>query len=271
MTFENAETSKQFGQPFELYRFQYGPGAADCYKYTNRVQGFEDFLAIPIRRESIATNGKPESKNLQIRLPKNTDLARLFLPYPTTMPVEVTIWAGHEGQDDQMVVWVGKTLSNAYEKNEIIITCESTLISLKRQALRRHWQIGCPYLLYGPQCKVNRGDFTRRVEVQSIVNGVPQFLAGWNGPFPIEKFRGGMVHWQSDLGNEYRTIRAVGETFIRFSGLIRGLEAGDEVDMILGCNHQRSHDCYEIFNNAQNYGGQPWIPLSNPSKHANFW
>lgn len=273
MTFETVETSKQFGRPFELYRFQYGPDAADCYKYTNRVKGFQDFLPIPISRDGISTHGKSESKNLNVRLPKSTDLAKLFLPYPTTMPVEVTIWQCHEEDPDEqaLVVWVGRTLSNAYQGNEIILTCESTLISLKRQGLRRHWQIGCPYLLYGPQCKANRSEFTVRAEVMSIVDNVPQFEAGWNGPFPIEKFRGGMVYWQSDLGNEYRTIRAVGPSFIRFNGPVRGIEVGMEVEMILGCNHQRSTDCVSVFHNGPNYGGQPWIPLQNPSKHANFW
>lgn len=270
MSFESVETSKERGRPYELYRFQYGPSEIDSYKYTNSVTDIGDFKAIPINRDSYKTTGKAERDQQNITMPVTTDLAKLLLPYPTPIPVEITIWQGHHGEPEQMVVWVGRILSNAYKGNEIALTCESTLISLKRQGLRRRYQLGCPFVLYGPDCKVDRAAFTRDAEIIDIQNGVPQFNAGWNGTFPIAKFVGGVLRWQSTHGVEYRSIRAATAGSVTFNGALRDLEIGMIVQLILGCNH-RMADCRDVFDNILNFGGQPWIPLQNPTKHSNFW
>lgn len=270
MSFESVERSQEDGKPYEKYRFQYGPGADDCYKYTNAIEDLSDFLATPIKREVYRTSGKAERDQLQITLPADSDLGNLILPYPVPQPVEVTIWQGHFDTTPDMVIWVGRVLSNAYVKKEVQLSCESTLISLKRLGLRRRWQFGCPYPLYGQGCFADRDAFTTEATIVSITDGVPTFAAGWEGPFVRGKFVGGMIQWQSPYGREFRMIRDVTTTRVLFNGVIRGMEPGDTVKLILGCNH-KMNDCLDTFDNIANFGGDPWIPYENPVRHPNFW
>lgn len=151
MSFDTYERDPQRGRPVELYRFVYGDNAASKYHYTNaeqdiRFQGV-DFVAIPIDRAEYQATGKPDQENMEISVPLSVDLANLFLSYPPTQPVAVTVWQGHIGDPDNefLVAWVGLAQSAAREGNEAVITCTSSIVSLKRPALRRNYQYACPH------------------------------------------------------------------------------------------------------------------------------
>ena len=278
MTFQEIETSRDKGAPYELYEFVYGPNPEDSYKYANTtdpVPGREDFNCIPIRRDAYKTSGKVERDQLNVVVPTDSSIARMILPYPPPYEVFVTIWAGHFEGGAPMVIWSGRLLSNAFnEEGDVVLTCESLLIALKRLGVRRRWQIGCPLVLYSQgvgQCNAVQDDFTVEAEVLSVdANGNPTFANGWNQPFNKDQFKTGMLKWTSQYGVEYRTIRQVQDDRIVFQGALRGLEAGDTVELILGCN-RRMVDCEEVFDNIKNYGGDPWMPLTNPVRHHNFW
>lgn len=274
MTFEADETSKENGRPFELYEFSFGPRAEDKFKYTNSVKAIEDFQPIPIKRDAYKTTGKAERDQMNFTVPARSEIAKMILPYPPPYTVYVTIWQGHHATPaDRMVVWIGRLLSNAFEAGEVVLTCESTLISLKRQGVRRRWQVGCPLRLYSQgvgQCNAERDDFTVETEVVDVINDDPILPANWWQPFQREQFRNGMISWESPLGVEYRSIRRSLEDRVVFNGQLRGIAVGDTVKMILGCNHKRV-DCEEVFDNIKNYGGDDWLPLQNPVRNANFW
>ena len=276
MTYQEIEASKERGAPYELYKFQYGPGANDTYLYSNSVgdvDGYENYTQLPIQRDQYKTTGKAERDQMNITVPASSELARMILPYPPPYEVYVTIYQGHFDGGDPMVVWVGRLLSNAFERGTVILTCESTLISLKRQGARRRWQVGCPLLLYSQgtgQCNANRDDFTVEAVVVGLIDNDPIFAANWFLPFAVEQFTHGMLRWVSPYGVEYRTIRNAQPTRLIFNGPLRGLEIGDTVQVILGCAHD-PEDCKDVFDNILNYGGDPWIPLQNPTKHPNFW
>jgi len=277
MTFLDIETSKDLGAPYELYEFVYGPRPEDSYKYANteeEVPGFPDFVPTPIRRDAYKTSGKAERDQMNITLPTESSIAQMILPYPPPYEVYVTIWAGHFEGGLPMVVWMGRVLSNAFsEAGDVVLTCESLLISLKRLGVRRRWQIGCPLVLYSKgvgQCNAEREDFTVEAEVLAVIDGVPVFANGWNQPFQKDQFKTGMLRWESPYGIEYRSIRQVQDDRVVFIGQLRGIEPGQTVELILGCN-RRMTDCEEVFDNIKNFGGQPWIPLTNPVRHHNFW
>lgn len=276
--FTDREYSKEHGKPYELYRFIWGPEVDQAYLYTNAHKDIEmgggTFVRLPIDRKIYRTTGKAERDTMMIDIPVRSPLSNLFLEYPPPVPVAVTVFQGHFDENDEptqpLAVWMGWVTSSARQVNKASLSCESTVISLKRPGLKRNWQYGCPYVLYGNMCKAVREDFQKDVLVEDVQNGVPVFAAGWNDPWPAEKFIGGWMRWRSDVGVEYRTIRAADATTMQFNGVLRDIAAGDTVSVVLGCNHQMG-DCRDIFNNIQNYGGQPWIPLSNPVKFPNFW
>lgn len=279
--FEDLEISQDSGKPFELYLFIYGPNPTDYYAYTNAVReipmaiptiGNVTFTPIPIGREKYASNGKVDQQNMNIRVPVTADLSALFLDFPPTQPVGVIIYQGHFGMTDEAypAVWNGRVLSSSRERNEQVLTCSSAITSMKRVGMRRNYQYGCPFVLYGNQCKANRAAATYPAVVAEVGRNTMSFIAGWNGTMPLEKFLGGMIHWTSDLGEEYRQITKQEGPLLYFAGPVRGVEVGDNINVILGCNH-KTDDCKNLHNNILNYGGQPWIPLKNPIKYQDFW
>lgn len=276
MTFATSETSEELGRPYETYLFEYGFDYQSHYAYTNAVDpiavGSVTFAPVPIKREAYKTTAKVEKSDLTIRVPVDLDISRLYLDYPPPQEVIVTIRQNHYGSGDDlgMVVFMGRVTSVSKEKTEAILTCTNSMISLKRQGLRRNWQRGCPLMLYGVSCRADMDRATVEVEIADVIDRNLVLPANWWGPYPKEKFSGGMIRWMSEYGREWRTIRSVADNTVVFVGPLRGIEPGMKVDFILGCQHNRT-DCKDVHDNIKNYGGQPWIPFENPTQYANFW
>lgn len=257
-------------------------GAAGYYAYTNNereitttIDGFGTvtFEPIAINRDAFKANGKADPNNMKISMPSNTDLSVLFLPFPPPQPVGVTIFQGHHDDLDAelTLVWTGKILSVSHEREEVVLNCDNNIVSMSRLGLRRNYQFGCPYVLYGPLCKASKENASVEAIVVSVDGGDLVLTAGWYGGRNPADFAGGYLSWRSKIGTEYRTINnvTVGGA-ISYVGPLRNIEPGTEVTITLGCNHQRSH-CANLHNNINNFGGQPWIPLKNPVKYHPFW
>ena len=63
------------------------------------------------------------------------------------------------------------------------------------------------------------------------------------------------------------------ETFIasnNFRLAVLGLSAGDTLQLSHGCTHGLD-TCANLFNNAPNYGGMPWIPTDNPMSGGSIY
>lgn len=270
MTFETAEKSRYQGKPITLYLFQYGPEADHYYGYTDAESVITDpsdgkeYFPLPITRGSITASGTLDKAALEIRTPRTADLAELFRVYPPSQVVSATLKQGHLGQAPYMVVWLGRVLNCTREGSEAIFSCEPVSTSLRRPGLRRNYQLGCPHWLYGPQCQANKVAATSTHSVVSIAGTIVTLAANWADPHLPAKYYGGMIEWTTAGGEtEIRTILTADATTISAGGLLRGLEVGMSLDVILGCSHLLD-DCENLHNNILNYGGQWLIPIKNP-------
>lgn len=276
MSFETIEKSGDLGAPFELYEFRYGDTVEAVYRYTNFDRDLfrmgHTWHARPISREAYRTSGKTDDKSsLTIRMPVDTDLSTLFTDFPPTQVVRVTVWAGHMTDPDEqtLVIWTGRVLNVAKEKNQVLLTCDNTIISMKRPGLRRNWQYLCPYVLYGDMCRATMQALSSTVTAITTTGIILE--AGWWGSHDPNKFKGGMIRWRGGFGWEFRTIRDVNsDGFLQFLGPIRDIEEGQQVSLFLGCNHTMG-DCQSLHNNINNFGGDPWIPLKNPVRNHPYW
>lgn len=275
MTFAEREESRYGGQPVTLYHFRYGTATQAFYAYTDaeQVEIFDGVphAPIPIKRSSIQATGSLDKNALTITTPINSELADLFRIYPPSQMVVLTIRQRHFGDEDALLAWTGRILSVERRDSEAIFTCEPINSSMRRTGLRRHYQYGCPHVLYSPQCRADQGKAT----ITSSVLAIPyanqiELAPGWNGAIAVEKYNGGLFGWDTDIGPELRTIMRIMEgRVIVLNGPVRELEVGQGVRIALGCNHQTS-DCTNLHNNILNYGGQPFIPLSNPLRMNPF-
>lgn len=248
---------------------EFGP-----YAYTDAEQDITldgiTYQAVTIDRAAITASGSLDKAMLKVSMQQGLSLSDQFLAYPPAQVVNLIIRQGHYGDDTAFranypVVWTGRVLGCAHPPNETEFTCEPISTSIKRPGLRRNYQIGCPHVLYGSQCKANRKDATITRTVVSIAGSRITLPDGWEAAFPGAKYLGGMIGWQQDNGAaELRSIlRLEGENTFLIAGTLRGLAAGDSVQLMLGCARNMG-DCANLHSNIHNYGGQPFIPTTNP-------
>lgn len=232
------------------------------------------YLPVAIQRDAINASGSLDKAMLKVAMQQGLPLGDQFLAYPPAQVVNLIIRQGHFGDEPSLtnypVIWTGRVLGCAHPPNETEFTCEPISTAIKRPGLRRNYQIACPHVLYGSQCRANRKAATIVRPVASIVGSRLTLVDGWEAAHAGSKYLGGMVGWQQDNGAlELRTIlRQEGDNTFLVSGNLRGLTAGEDVQMILGCGRNMD-DCVALHDNIHNYGGQPFIPTTNPVSSIN--
>lgn len=274
MSFEDQEISRSLGEPVDLYLFIYGPGEDDYYGYCDAEDPiiFDDvtYEPQPIMRDAVKSSGTLDKSALRVTLDGVTEVAELFKVYPPTQEVVLIIREGHIGDPDAefKVIWTGRVLSGKWLDSDAELTCEPISTSMRRSAMRRHYQYGCPHAVYqGDElggCHASKIAATVSATVDSIDGATVTLEAGWEGSFAPGKFRGGMTEWFNPAGAiERRTILRVTGDVLTLTGVIRNLADGDPISVILGCNHQMT-DCKDLHDVINDFGGDPWIPSKNP-------
>jgi len=275
VTYATYEASRSLGAPIQLFEFVCGTRA---FRYTDHelpvVFTGLTFAPIAIDRAKIVESGTMDTKSFSITVPHDVDIANLFLAYPPSDVTTLKIRAGHLGDPDEefKIIWTGRVLSCSRRKTSATFTCESVATSMRRNGLKRRYQYGCPYALYSEKCGVVRAAFTVTATVEAINGSRVKLPAGWTSR-DTAKYLDGIFEWTTSDGvAEVRTIKRVesGGTVLVLSYNPTGLTEGASVSVSLGCNHkagvasQTDGDCGPLFNNIQNFGGQPWIPFKNP-------
>lgn len=270
MTFFALEESRYAGTPILTYLFQYGGGAAEYFAYTDAERGFDfegvTYAAVPIQHDAVSVSGgRAERRDLKIRLSAKDEFLNLFIVYPPDQSVSVLIRGGHfdDADSEFVAVFNGKVInvkSTADGWAEIL--CRPLWTASQQGGLRRHYQIGCPHVLYGDQCGATPLSVAAAVTAIPSLNQVT-LNTGWEGVYGPGKFRGGWLQWTSGANTIRRTVLRLSDDTLVLSGPVTGLSSGAAVDVFLGCNRQMN-DCQDIHGNIQNYGGQPWIPTKNP-------
>lgn len=272
MSTDIIERSADAGEPIDLYRFQYGTGTATRFTYCDAdvPVTFDTAIYEPltIERDPIHASGSLDRAELDVVVPQDSAIAQVFMAYPPSDVVALTIFRCHmtdAGITGPMAIWVGRVLAGNPEGYMSRLRCEPFTTSMGRVGLRRHWQYMCPHVLYGSACGVNRADHSiltsaSGADARSIT--VPQLLE--------EQYLGGLVSW-NPVGQpvERRTIlhidrnEQLGTSRLTVAGLVRDVSPGDPVELARGCRHVIA-DCRQVFANAPNFGGQPYIPGDNP-------
>lgn len=270
MTFAQREESRHQGQPVDLYHFRFGTAPNAYYAYTDAevpvMHGGVTYLPIPISRSAVTASGTLDKSAMKIKLPINTQIAELFRVYPPSQVVTLIMRQGHIGdpEGDFLVHWTGRVLGSDREGSECELNCEPIAASMRRTGLRRHYQIGCPHVLYGKRCRANKELATIRRDALTVSGNTVDLALGWNGALSPAKYIGGLLEWDGPNGPEARTIlRVIDNVKLYLSGPTTNLLSGTEVRVVLGCNHQQT-DCNALHANIHNYGGQPYIPTKNP-------
>lgn len=274
--YTDAESSFDLGQPIFLYHF-FGETIGH-WRFTSDINSFDlqDNSGVsvgvydpwPIKHGDTTLSMTPDRKSVEVTLAAGSSLDRIYTTYPPTENLNVVIRRTHNRsfawQLNAPVVWMGRAIGIEFNgSSEVQITCEPSITAGKRPGLRRNYTLHCPHLLYGPECKADKAAATVTRTVSSY-NGDRIIL---NNDVDASKFKGGSISWTNGHGyRETLTIREVlnAGTGVYYQGTIRDLPPGTTVTLVYGCDHTMSI-CDNVFNNVNNFGGFPFIPLDNPA------
>ena len=268
MAFNDIEIS-EFYEPVELFKFS--RGVANWYYTSSDIDidfGGNTYLAEPIQRSKIVSTQEIGKTTLKINMSIRNVFANQFIEQSPTDIIRVEITRFHTNELDPATTFRGRLVNVEFAENEIVLTCQPSLSSLRRPGLRKLYQTACPHVLYGAPCSLSRNTFAVET-ILTAVNGLvlssgdfnisidPTYDATWFSGGFIELNQGGLINRRFITDHD----NASGAITINLP--LSGAVVGASVTAFPGCDHSPA-TCHEKFNNILNYGGFPYIPQKNP-------
>lgn len=268
MTFITQETSLDGASPQEIYTVSY-----DFNKWYF-TSGDEDVIEnsvvykkASISRSTIELKSEKVISTFEVNFPLDSDFLDLWRVTPPSGRVTLLVQRFHRTDEllEKHVVFKGSIVNVAWEEDSAKVTCETASDTLSRTGLRRHYQYGCPHMLYGPACGVDRNNHRSEHEVESI-QGIVVVCPSLIGENEAD-YLGGYIYYQhSTMGTPERISVEKLDTVTGALTLFMvpiGLGVGETLTLFEGCNRTITV-CDSRFDNVENFGGQPYMPDKNP-------
>ena len=262
MTYNNIEDSLTEGSPIYLLRFT---SLTRNYNYTNNpdalnVGGFV-YTYQPFELDDlIQTTVSGGDQIFAVRLPYNTTFATEFNIQTSTNPISIRIDKYHTNDPDLEVVTHYFGYVRNVERTEDIFTvnCVDPISALNTPLHKNFYQVTCNHVLYDSTCRAEFADFSGAVIVSAVSDN--QYDITLESIFNTED--------DYMIGGALRHVTTGDRRRIVFqNGLVMGINypfksiaVGDVLSLSAGCDHTFT-TCRDKFDNDQNYGGVPYIPL----------
>ena len=157
-----------------------------------------------------------------------------------------------------VVLFAGRVSDIDCSRTSIEIKCRSHLELLNIQMPRRLWQASCTHIFGGPMCQFNRAGLAVTFpagagSTQSRITDAPSSTT----PFLL-----GTITGITGANTGYsRTIAGFvsGGAVTTKLAFLFPVAPGDQFQLLPGCDRTIA-TCMNVFNNAANFGGFPYIP-----------
>jgi len=264
MTFNAYETSVAQGEPILLYDFSVG---ATHWRFTSADRTINysgnSFAPAAITRTAPVQSNDIRQQTMTVTVPRDCPINTLFSGYAPAQDVLLVVTALHYDDPDQqgIVDWTGRVTASTWKNSQIDLSCEPIYTSMQTVGLRRKFGVMCPHVLYGPACGLTASSFAVSATL-SAVSGVNVTSSGFV-PGTGLSFLGGWIEWESAKGYlERRSITGLSGTTLTLNYGSPDLVNGLAVTAYPGC--ARNISSCNSFGNSLNYGGQQFIPSTNP-------
>lgn len=271
MAYNTIEISEYSGEPVELYTFTRNTTEWRYTSYSENVT-FEgkEYLTGQLERSSYSSTSDLKKSYLKVVMSRKLDFLNQFIATSPTDVITLEIKETHIGDVDEEVIttWKGNVINVKFFEDFAEVRIEPLFNSLKRAGLRRVYQINCPHVLYGNECKIAKNSFAITAALDSVSGNLitsSAFIQSGDAVNDPTWYVGGFVEYTHDGVTDRRFItnhdNGAGTLTLNLSFV--GLNTGDTVTVYAGCNHTPA-TCNSKFNNILNYGGFPHIPNKNP-------
>lgn len=255
-----------FNRTSEFYAFARG---VQTWLYTSddRAVTYNTHIYQPIamKRGTISESADLTRNTLDITVPQGIALLDLFRGTAPLDVIGITLYQLPKGATQATTRWIGEIGSVTFATGgTATIHGLPPMATLQGNGLKRCWQKACPLNLYGAEqpggCNASAAAMRVNATLTSVTGSVVQG-ATFAGQ-PNAWFAGGWIEWSSGTATERRFIIShTGDTLTLLTPAL--VPVGTVVAAYPGCDHTLA-TCNSKFNNAVNYGGQPWIPGINP-------
>ena len=254
-----------------VYIFDFNFGEGDEILYTDADEPvFFDFKRFDQEAVSISNleeTGEVTAQELKIKTSRDSELALRFVDFPPSSVVRVRVYEGHYHDMDRefKLLWGGYVLNMDIGDFESEFVCKPVSTAIQNLGLRRHYQKQCPHVLYGDECGAVK--VGAPVSFESTSGFVSRILLDTDAlPGPQEAFSGGLITWTENGRLQIRTVLSMEFSAGAADAILTGPGAETpeaEAILYMGCVHTED-SCSNWHGNIVNYGGQPWIPFTNP-------
>lgn len=268
MSFTAIENSRTKGNLVNLYLITYGSQPTEYFAFCSGEEAIafngKTYIPTEINRDKVVVNGTSDKTMLNVAIDYSNPLVPLIKDYPPSKVIGLTIFQGHVSDGEYLAVWIGAISSWKRNGDLVELSCNPVSNSLNRTGLRRKYQLGCPHILYGSKCGASKASFTTTKTIIGVMANAIDLPPVWVAT--PGNYLGGIVEWVNATGGaERRGILDItlSDTRLILSGTTKDLDIGSSVQISQGCSH-KIDACKNQFNNINNYGGQPYIPLETP-------
>lgn len=280
-------------------------GGGEVWRFTNSdgplSQGDVEYAPGAVQMSNIISEAVKGDDNITITMARSTTLADRFFPNPTRTIFKISVRQVAHAQGriiggPLMFTGAIMSVSSSEDGTQMKLECTTQMGLLLRNGLRRRYQIQCPLLLFGHECRASKAasQFSANISVPdgaaaNVGHVQIQFYGEdadqphiWRGRdlsilsnriFMVSGYLefDGVTYEVTDVltgqaAGRPNTFRLMIRTD-QAQALRDAVNAADpSARMVLvtpGCDHTLSA-CQQIFLNGQNYGGQPFISPENP-------
>lgn len=263
MTYDAKEKALYGGEPVECYRFAI---SSNVWRFTSsdvvasiiEDGASQNYTPAAIRRDGFEHSDEETGGSIRLRMPRDNEVALLFVAYTPSDPVAVTIYSYHRDDTGVAITFVGKLVAAEFTEEEAILTAVPTRAVLNRRLPRLSFQGQCNWPLYSPPCGVNKNAF-KTDGILSNVTGAVIEATNW-GALVDGYFTNGFVQ---RANGERRFILSHVDTALTLMAPFFGLVLGETLTAFAGCDRTEA-TCSSKFSNLERHLGFPRIPQRNP-------
>lgn len=268
MTYDAREKSIQDGQPVELYKMLLSGRTYYMTSAEEDVQfGGYSWQATPgLSRSPITLKKIGEVRTLDVTIGRQHQAAAILMsngipPRTATLQIKRV----HRGDTEARQIWSGPISRVTLRGTSLNLTIPNAMDTALSTTLPPVVSGTCRHMLYGPGCEVDRNYPIYMTQghlvAATVVSQVGDVLTISSMPHADGWAKFGEVSRLVD--GERRTILKQFGTALTLDVPFAYLAVGDSLAVWHGCAHNVDA-CHDDFNNAQNFGGEPDAPLSNP-------
>lgn len=263
-TYDEYEESIASSAPVECYKFV---GSFKTYYYTSadekKTVDSIEYIPVNVTRSNVKA-GTQEEKTLSIDLeiPFDTPVVLDYAFSQTPPKLQLEVYRFQEDDPTALsLFWKGTVRGFNISGRKAKIQVPSIFsLALQNEAPNVYYQTPCNHVLYDIRCGVSRA----LNSFDAIVLGVSgTTITLTTSPTTTDDLKAGEI--VNTRNGERRLVVSNDTDTVTIGYPFVDLIAGDEVELVRGCDHAgRNGDCKLKFNNYINFGGHEDIPPDNP-------